>query len=66
MTAESAVRYKAYVVMTYYNYEGWNIVAERDTFQEALVERDHWLGMGNSKVQIFKPVHFALSEKDQI
>ena len=61
---EPVVRFKAYVVMAYYHQEGWNAVAECDTFQEAVKEREHWMGMGNSKVQIFKPVDMVVTESN--
>ena len=62
---EGDVRFKAYVVMAYHSYEGWDVVAECDTFQEAVAERDSCLGMGNSKVQIFKPVELVVTENLQ-
>lgn len=57
MGAEPVVRFKAYVVMAHFSYEGWNAVAQCDTFQEAIMEREKWMSMGNSEVQIFKPVY---------
>lgn len=61
---EPLIRFKAYVVMAYYYTEGWNAVAESDDFQEAVKHRDYWLGMGNSLVQIFKPVELVVTEKE--
>lgn len=61
---EPVVRFKAYVVMAYFHHEGWNAVAECDTFQDAVMEREKWMGMGNSKVQIFKPVDMTVTESN--
>ena len=62
-TNKNSIKFKAYVVMAYYARQGWNAVAEFDTFQEAAVERERWLGNGITKVNIFMPVDIVYVEK---
>ena len=44
--------------------EGWNVVAESDSFQEAVKEREYWMGMGYFKVRIFRPVDIIVTESN--
>ena len=62
-TNKNNIKFKAYVVMAYYGSQGWNAVSEFDTFQEAVLDREIWLGKGINKVNIFSPIEIVYVEK---
>lgn len=54
---------KTFVVFVNYGMEGWKIADETDDFNEAVMIREHSMGMGNSDVVIFRPVILEVREK---
>lgn len=63
VTNENNIKFQPYVVMAHYARQGWNPVEECETFEEAVIHRERWLGKGINKVTIFKPVEIAYLEK---
>jgi len=55
---------KNYVVMVDFgSYEGWKIVEETETFEDAVLARDYAMrNSGGCNAVIFKPVQFKVTE----